>query len=90
MNYPFNEGDYYFTIDNNTIVESVWDEQSEELFSPDKMYFETLKEAIFYYKMNRYAEMLESAVNFIETTNERDDFMQGYEYFNVKPKISLL
>jgi hypothetical protein len=48
MNYPFNEGDYYFTIDGNTIVESVWDEQSKELHSPNKMYFDSLRDVVFY------------------------------------------
>jgi len=90
MKYPFQEGDHYFTIDGNTVIESVWDEQSEELYSDDKMYFETINEAIFYYKMNRYAEMLDNAISRIETYNERDELLEAYEYFNVETKLILL
>lgn len=57
-NYPFNEGDRYFTIEGDTIVESVWDEQSEELYSSDwfKMYFTSLREAVFYYQQHYIVE----------------------------------
>ena len=37
--YPFSEGDDYFTIENGEVVWSCWDEQSEELHTPDKKYF---------------------------------------------------
>lgn len=39
--YPFKEGDTYFTIENDTVVESCWDDVSEELHTPDKIYFKT-------------------------------------------------
>lgn len=43
--YPFNEGDIYYTIEDNAIVESVWDSVSEELHTPNKQYFASLEEA---------------------------------------------
>ena len=43
--YPFKEGERYFTIEDNAIVESVWDNISEELHHPDKQYFASLDEA---------------------------------------------
>ncbi len=46
--YPFSEGDDYWTIEDGEVVWSCWDEQSEVLFreNPDKEYFETEEEAI--------------------------------------------
>jgi hypothetical protein len=45
--YPFCEGDDYWTIEDGEVVWSCWDEQSEALFreNPDKEYFETEEEA---------------------------------------------
>lgn len=39
--YPFKEGDTYFTIEDDAVVESCWDDVSEELHTPDKIYFKT-------------------------------------------------
>jgi len=38
--YPFNEGDAYYTIHGSEIVESIWDDVSEELHdkNPDTKY----------------------------------------------------
>lgn len=56
-NYPFNEGDDYWTLeshrhDDNKIcaVQSCWDDISEELFDEDrsKLYFETLENVLKY------------------------------------------
>lgn len=48
FDYPFSEGDDYWTIEDGEVVWSCWDEQSEELYreNPDKEYFETEEEAI--------------------------------------------
>lgn len=43
--YPFNEGEHYFTIEDDAIIESVWDYISEELHHPGKQYFASLDEA---------------------------------------------
>jgi hypothetical protein len=86
MNYPFNEGDTYYTINGNCIVQSYWDDQSEELFDVNKMYFATLNEAIYFYKYQRNRDMLNSAVNLIDDK----DFFEGFEYFNDEPKLSLI
>lgn len=47
FDYPFSEGDDYWTIENGKVVWSCWDNVSEELFreNPDKEYFETEEEA---------------------------------------------
>jgi|LakMenEpi03Aug12_release.lakeMendotaPanAssembly.Ray.scaffolds.fasta_scaffold1459987_2 hypothetical protein len=57
--YPFTEGDTYYTIEHDTIVESVWDEESKELYlsdsnklynHSDQQYFSSLDEAVHYFK----------------------------------------
>lgn len=57
--YPFSEGDTYYTIEHDTIVESVWDEESKEIYLSncnkiynysDKRYFSSLDEAVTYFK----------------------------------------
>lgn len=47
FDYPFSEGDDYWTIEDGEVVWSCWDDISEELFreNPDKEYFETEEEA---------------------------------------------
>jgi hypothetical protein len=58
-NYPFSEGDTYYTIEHDTIVESVWDEVSKEIYLSnanriynygDKQYLSSLDEAVKYFK----------------------------------------
>ena len=88
--YPFTEGEHYFTIKDNTIVESIWDEQSEELYTDKKMYFRTQLEAFYYYRFIRTDEMLHSAVHFIGSYENSSDFLNGYSYFNTIPKINKL
>ena len=49
--YPFKEGDTYYVIDeNNKVMESCWDEISEELYrsNPDKRLFEKESVALMY------------------------------------------
>lgn len=94
MQYPFEEGEHYFTIENHTIVESVWDAQSEELFDKNKMYFKTMNEAIFYHQYTETLSMLVHAVFVIEfdcpTTPKGAEFVEKYLRFNPKPKFNLL
>lgn len=45
IEYPFEEGDDYWTIEDGKIVQSCWDEQSEELHTDDKVYFSSEDEA---------------------------------------------
>lgn len=51
MNYPFHEGDTYYTIDSKGVIESTWDYVSEELYDidPERMYFATFEEATAHY-----------------------------------------
>lgn len=43
--YPFNEGDIYYTIEDGVMVESVWDDVSEDLYSPHDKYYSSIHEA---------------------------------------------
>jgi hypothetical protein len=43
--YPFKEGDDYWTIEDGVVVWSCWDEQSEEIFNPNKIYFTSESDA---------------------------------------------
>ena len=53
IEYPFEEGDTYYTIEDEDIVESCWDEQSEELYSESKMYFSNIDDALDYYNKTK-------------------------------------
>jgi hypothetical protein len=44
-NYPFSEGNDYYTIENGEVVWSCCDNVSEELHTSDKKYFATEQEA---------------------------------------------
>lgn len=46
-NYPFQEGDDYWTIENDRVVWSCWDSESEEMhdITPNRAYFKTSEEA---------------------------------------------
>ena len=50
--FPFNEGDDYYTIEDNDIIWSCWDDQSEELHTDDNVYFTTVAEAKSHAKEN--------------------------------------
>jgi hypothetical protein len=54
IDYPFEEGDTYYTIENKKIIESCWDYQSEEMYSKNKVYFSTIDEALNYLKEKEY------------------------------------
>lgn len=91
--FPFEEGDQYFTIETNDVVESVWDTQSEELYNKEKMYFKTMNEAIFYHQYRKTLSMLVHAVSVISldcNTSDGNEFLERFERFNPKPKLSLL
>jgi hypothetical protein len=59
-NYPFSEGDTYYTIEYDTIVESVWDEESKELYLSDS-------NKIFNYSDQQYFSSLDHAVHYFRT-----------------------
>jgi hypothetical protein len=46
IKYPFDEGDTYYVIENGSIVQSIWDDVSEQLYVPHKRYYSTLDQAI--------------------------------------------
>ena len=48
--YPFKEGDDYWTIDDDQIVWSCWDDISEQLHdeNPGKLYFKSEEDALNY------------------------------------------
>jgi hypothetical protein len=52
--YPFDEGDDYWTIEDNEIVWSCWDDVSEEIHAenPNQMYFDTEYKAHEYLREN--------------------------------------
>lgn len=84
--YPFQEGETYYTIEGNNVVQSFWDDQSEELFDSNKMYFATLNEAIYFYKYERNRDMLHSVITLVDN----EHFLEGFEYFNDEPNLSLI
>lgn len=53
--YPFNEGDDYWTIENNEIVWSCWDEMSEEMYdkNPNTKLFTSKEKAIEFLNKNK-------------------------------------
>ena len=48
--YPFKEGDTYYTIENMEVIESCWDDVSEEMYrsNPDRRLFEKESVALMY------------------------------------------
>ena len=61
LEYPFKEGDEYWTIEESlgsvSGISSCWDDVSEEIHNnnPSKLYFKTQEEVIYYIlKTNQY------------------------------------
>lgn len=50
--HPFKEGENYWTIENNIVIKSCWDCESENLHTKNKEYFETETEALQNVKIN--------------------------------------
>lgn len=98
MKYPFKEGERYFVIEDNTIVESVWDDISEQLHTKSQVYFKTLEEALYFYRFTRTDEMLTDLVKLLTDLKVEDEesgekiihFLEGYNYFSSMPKLSLI
>jgi len=96
--YPFQEGERYFTIEDHTVVESVWDDISEQLHDNGKLYFKTAVEALLHYRFTRTDEMLTNAVILLGDLKVDDDernekiikFLEAYNYFNSIPKFSFI
>lgn len=91
--FPFTEGQDYYTIDeDNNVVWSCWDCISEELHTPDRVYFKTQEEAEeianFNKKYSHIISLLQTAQNkltladiFIsnqEKPNAMDDVAEAY------------
>ena len=53
-NYPYKEGDTYYTIEDNRVVKSYWDNISEEMYddNPGQEYFDTWEEAKEQFNLN--------------------------------------
>ena len=53
MKYPYKEGDDYYTIEQNLVIRSCWDDISEEMHTYDSIYYSTKEEALLaHYKTN--------------------------------------
>lgn len=64
--YPFEEGETYWTIEDNTIIKSTWDCESENIHNANKEYFETENEAIQHKKINELYQLLSVMQNCFE------------------------
>lgn len=71
--YPFNEGDDYYTIENGEVVESCWDDVSEDMhdYNPNKIYFKTKEEAESVLKNSNPMNNVIS--EYIEAVNNRSE-----------------
>ena len=56
--YPFNEGESYWTIENDISIKSVWDNESEKLHTANKEYFFTELESLQYLKIMKLDYLL--------------------------------
>ena len=52
--FPFNEGDDYWTIENGEVIWSCWDDVSEELHKWDNRYFRTEADATLFKLYQEY------------------------------------
>jgi len=61
LSYPFEDGDTFYTIENGLVIESVWDEQAEEVHddNPDCVYYKCHGDAVHEHK----AQLLEFLSN---------------------------
>jgi len=46
--YPFKEGETYYTIEDGRVVESCWDDVSEEMYDKRTHYFDTARSAMIH------------------------------------------
>lgn len=48
VEYPFQEGDEYYTVEDGVVVRSCWDGVSEEIYdeNPSQTYYETYESAL--------------------------------------------
>ena len=93
--YPFVEGQRYYTIEGNEVVESVWDDQSEEMHdeNPNRQYFFTVDEAVWHYRFIRNKEMLDRVMAWVEDNTHIRGFgelVEAYNYMNDVPRLSLI
>ena len=88
--YPFNEGDDYFTIEGGDIVHSCWDDISEELYTPDRKYFATEKEAQKELKLKALLEELNDQAQELISFGDSKEKAQGYGMQSVIESVSEL
>lgn len=81
--YPFNEGDIYYTIDDDQIIESYWDQISEKLYTKDKNYFHTFIGALDYLMKNKQNKIMDDKIKSTERC-------VNYEYIKTDPVIKAL
>ena len=72
------EGDDYYTIDNDEVICSCWDDESVKLHTPNRKYFATEKEPIDI--GDDFINKIEPSDNgvFLETTNSHKIFKNDY------------
>ena len=98
IQYPFNEGDRYYTIEGDIVVESVWDYQSEELYNREISVcgplFSTKNEARLHYKSHKLRETLHNVIELmIDQQNPSlgiQLFLATYNDSASEPKYSLI
>jgi hypothetical protein len=81
--YPFNEGDIYYTIDNDEIIESYWDHISEEMYSKHTKYFHTFTGALDYLMTSKQTKIMDNKIRSTERC-------VNYEYIKTDPVIEAL
>jgi hypothetical protein len=70
LSYPFEDGDTFYTIENGLVIESVWDEQAEEMHddNPDCVYYNCHVDAVNAHK----AQLLEFLSNNLRADHFKD------------------
>jgi hypothetical protein len=96
IQYPFNEGDRYYTIEGDIVVESIWDCQSEEMYDNEICgpLFSTKNEARLHYKSHKLRETLHNVIELmIDQQNPSlgiQLFLATYNDSASEPKYSLI
>jgi hypothetical protein len=96
IQYPFNEGDRYYTIEGDIVVESVWDYPSDELYNREIFgpLFSTKNEARLHYKSHKLRETLHNVIELmIDQHNPSlgiQLFLATYNDSASEPKYSLI
>ena len=81
--YPFNEGDIYYTVHNDEIIESDWDHISEKIYNKNKKYFSKWTDAHDYLMKNKQTKIMDDKIKSTERC-------VNYEYIKTDPVIEAL